>query len=79
LIASFEEFKHFDQEHYIVRRLHEHGADIYSGVTDPEIRKARIRAAIVNNRLEYAVVGKNLAGKTETWADLFKRVFNEQL
>jgi hypothetical protein len=78
LISSFEEFKNFDQEHYIVMRLHEHGVAIYTGVTDPEIRKQRIRAAIVNNRLESAVV-KNAAGKAETWSDLFQRVFNEQL
>ena len=62
-----------------MRRLHEHGAAIYAGVTDPEVRKQRIRAAIVNNNLDRAVVGKNLAGKTETWTDLFKRVFNEDL
>jgi hypothetical protein len=72
------DFAHFDQEHYIVMRLHEHGAAIYTGVTDQEIRKARIRAAIVNNRLECASV-KNAAGIAETWTDLFQRVFNEQL
>jgi hypothetical protein len=73
------DFQSFDAETYLVRRLKEHGHAIFTGVSDPEIRRERIRTAILDAGLDCTLVGKNLAGKTETYADLFGRIYAEPL
>jgi hypothetical protein len=73
------QFQSFDAEAYFVRRLKDHGHAVYLGVTDPDIRRERIRAAILAAKCEQTIMGKNPAGKVETYAQLFERHFNEPL
>jgi len=73
------EFSQFDAESYLARRLKEHGAPVFIGVTDTNIRKERLRKAIIDGKHDCTIVGRNLAGKAETYAQLFERIFNEPL
>lgn len=73
------DFAHHDAEAFIVRRLADHRVTVYICRTDPSVGKERIRAAIVNNGLEYAVVGKNTDGKVENYLQIFERFYGEPL
>lgn len=73
------DFTHFDAESFIVRRLKDHGREVFTGVSDPATRRERIRAAILEGGLEYAILGRNLAGKPETYAAAFERLYGEPL
>lgn len=73
------DFAHFDAEAYLARRLGEHGTRVFTGVTDAQIRKDRFRAAIIDGGHSCTIIGRNLAGKVETYAQLFERMFNEPL
>ena len=73
------QFKDFDAEAFIVRRLADHGRQVFTGVTDPAIRRERIRQAILDGKLEAAIIGKNAAGKAETYSQLFERLYGEPL
>lgn len=78
-LQSAFSFTDFDAEIYLTRRLRDHGAQIFEGDTTREARRERYRSAIVNHGLERVIVGHNKAGKCETYADLFERLFNEPL
>lgn len=66
-------------EGYIVRRLREHGAHIYA-VSDQFPLKERIRRAILDGKLELAIIGRNSATKKcETYAQCFERFYDEPL
>jgi hypothetical protein len=65
-------------ESYIVKRLRDHGAHIYA-VSDQFPLKERIRRAILDSKLDCIVIGRNLAGKVETYAQLFERLYGEPL
>lgn len=76
---SAMDFSQFDAETFLARRLGEHGARVFLGLTDQANRKDRFRAAINEHGLDAVIVGRNLAGKTETYEQLFQRIFNEPL
>lgn len=69
---------HVSQERWLERRLHEHRVP-FCWITDADARRERFRAAIIAGFVDQAIVGKNLAGKAETYAQLFERIFNEPL
>lgn len=73
------QFRGVDAEMFMAKRLKEHGANIFTGVTDSTERKERIRKAIIDCGLDVIVIGRNGAGKTETYADAFARFYNEPL
>ena len=72
-------FKVFDVEAFIVRRLGEHGSEVYAGITDRDTRRERIRAAIIDGKHEAAIIGKTPAGKAETYAACFERFYGQPL
>ena len=49
------------------------------GVTDKPKRRELLREAILRRCLNYQTAGRNPEGKTETWAELFERVFEQPL
>ena len=53
-------------------------AEVFSGVTDTETRKARMREAIRSRGLAEAICGKR-DGKVETFRAVFVRIYGEAL
>lgn len=72
-------FSEFDAEFWLARRCSELLAAVFTGDTVKELRKARIRRAILAGGLEHVVAGKGPSGKTETLSELFRRVYEEEL
>lgn len=72
-------FRDFDAEIYLTRRLKDHGALIFEGDTTAQARRERFRSAIINHGLDMTIVGRNAAGKCETYAALFERIFHDPL
>ncbi len=66
-------------ERWLIRRLGDHGRHIEDGVTDVAVRRERIRAAILEAGLEAVVAGRGSSGKPETYAQVFGRLYGEQL
>jgi hypothetical protein len=73
------DFRDMDAEMFIAKRLRDHGAKIFDGVTDATERKERIRKAIIDCGLEATIIGRSAAGKTETYSDAFSRFYKEPL
>lgn len=73
------DFKQFDVEMYFARRLADHGKRIFDGLADPAIRKDRIRAAILEARMDCTIIGRTPTGKPETYAASFERFYGEPL
>lgn len=71
--------KQLSDELWFVGRLRDHLAQIFTGDTDPDTRRERIRRAIVNAEIQTVILGKNAAGKPETYADAFQRLYGEPL
>lgn len=67
-----------DRELWLARRLREHGAAVFEGVTDRDTRRERVRAAILENGLASVVVGRR-EGKPCTYAEAFELVYGEPL
>jgi hypothetical protein len=72
-------FKDFDIEEFLVKRLAEHRRQISAGVTDPALRRERIRTAIIEAGLECVIVGRAPGGRPETYAQAFERYYREPL
>lgn len=51
---------------------------LFSGVCDDVVRKNRIRLEILRRGLDQTMAG-NRNGKSETWAQVFARVYQEPL
>ena len=64
-------------ERWIARRLLQ--PMMLQGVTTARERCERVRAGILARDLEHAVAGKGPHGVTETWGDLFRRLYGEPL
>ena len=64
-------------EMWLARRLGDFGA-VFSGVTDIETRKARMREAITDRHLADAICGKR-GEKVETFRAVYQRVYGEAL
>jgi hypothetical protein len=73
------EFKTFDTEMFFARRLKEHGKRCFEGITWPEVTKERIRAAIIESRVDCVIIGRAPNGKPETYAQSFERFYGEPL
>jgi hypothetical protein len=79
-VSSFHKFgAQFDAETFIASRLRDHGMGIFLGTTDSAVRKERTRQAIIAGKLDCTIVGRNTAGKAETYAALFERIYGEPL
>lgn len=72
-------------EEWLARRCDDFGrrvngvyAAVFSGVTDTETRKARMREAITERGLAEAICGKR-DGKVETFRAVFERIYGEAL
>lgn len=77
-------------EAWLRQRLTDHGAlenvpdlkhqvrDITAGVTTTATRAQRMRELIVRHHLEVVVAGRR-GGKTETYTELFERIYAEPL
>ena len=66
-------------EDFFVKQLRAKGAYIYP-VSDAFPIKERIRRAILDNKLDYAIIGRNSATKKcETYAECFARLYGEPL
>lgn len=76
---SCGEFKRLDAESWLIRRLGQHGSRIEEGVTDYELRKARIREAILGSRLSEVIIGRGADGKSQTYRQAYERFYNQRL
>lgn len=72
-------------EEWLARRCDDFGrrvngvyAAVFSGVTDTETRKARMREAITDRHLADAICGKR-GEKVETFRAVYQRVYGEAL
>ena len=66
------EFVEMDREAWIIAKLGIHGRRILDGLTNREMRKARIRTAIITAGLAHERV---VAQSPETWSQLFARFY----
>jgi hypothetical protein len=73
------QFSQFDAEAYFVRRLAEHGRTVFAGISDPDIRRERIRQAILDGKLDCAILGRRPDGKPETYQAAFERHYQQPL
>jgi hypothetical protein len=73
------QFKSFGVELFFARRLKEHGKHVFDGLTTSDITKDRIRAAIIEARVDCAIVGRAPNGKPETYSQSFARFYGEPL
>lgn len=73
------QFSTLDAELWLLGRLQQHLAQIFSGTTDPEIRKERVRRAIIVGELDAIILGKRAGGGSETYAQAFERLYGEPL
>lgn len=67
-----------EAEMWLTHRLGNFG-HVFEGVTDRELRKRRIREAIIEGKLDVAIAGKGANGKAETFAQVFERLYHERL
>lgn len=67
------------RELWLARRLREHGAAVFEGVTDRDTRRERARAAILAHGLAQVIVGRGRDRKPCTYAEAFVRVYGEPL
>lgn len=67
-----------EAEMWLTHRLGNFG-HVFEGVTDRELRKMRIREAILEGNLDVAIAGKGANGKAETFAQVFERLYHEPL
>jgi hypothetical protein len=52
---------------------------LFCWVSDAAERKQRFRRAIIDGFIDQAIIGRNLAGKAETYAEIFERIYREPL
>lgn len=67
-----------EQEAWLAKRLAQHGARVFTGDTNPQIRRDRVRGVIVAGGLAAVIVGQH-EDKPETYAQVFERVYGEKL
>jgi hypothetical protein len=66
-------FKDFDVEMFFAKRLREHRRPVFEGTTDPELRKQRVRAAIIAGGVDCTIIGRAPDGKPETYAQILEQ------
>lgn len=68
-----------DREAWLAKRLGDHGvAEIFAGLTDPAVRRERVREVILARGLECVIVGRH-EGKPCTYAEIFQVIFGVPL
>lgn len=67
-----------DAELWLIGRLRNHVAQIFTAETDPDTRRERLRRAIVNAELDDIIVGKH-DGKPENYAQVYERIYGVPL
>ncbi len=77
-MSSFLNLPKLDGELWLAKRLGEHGAGVFDGVTDHETRRERFRRAILEHAL-WPVIAGSRDGKCETYAAVFERLYGERL
>lgn len=75
---SAGDLRHDIGEMWLARRLGDFG-HIFSGVTDPALRKRRIREAIREGALEQGICGRGKGGQPETFSEVYQRLYGEPL
>jgi hypothetical protein len=76
---SQSSLKIFDAELWLLGRLQHHIVQVFTGTTDPEVRRERVRRAIILGELNQIVLGKRADGRAETYEDAFMRLYGEPL
>jgi len=76
---SRPDFDALDAETWLAKRLGQHGANVFDGVTDTASRRERVREAILEHGLTTVIVGKGKDGKTKTYAQAYEAVYGEKL
>lgn len=61
------------------RVLEQTNVDVYTGITDRDIRRERMRAAILEHGLAAVVLGKGAGGKPESYQQIFERLYSQPL
>lgn len=74
-LAKIPDVKH---EMWLATRLKAHGAEIFTGDTNPALRRDRFRKAIRDNLLGLVVVGQK-DGKPIDYAAAFESLYGEPL
>jgi hypothetical protein len=72
-------FKTLDAEMWLLGRLQQHIAQVFSGATDPDVRRERVRRAIILGELDQTILGKRAGGGAENYAQAFERLYGEPL
>ncbi len=73
-----EQFKPFDVDLWFVERLKVHGVNVFDGVTTFELRRQRIREAILQAGFGDVICAK-LNRKPVTYAQAFERAYGTPL
>jgi len=68
-----------DRELWLARRLRQHGAAVFDGVTDRDTRRERARAAILAHGLAQVIVGRDRDRRPVSYGEAFSRVYGEPL
>jgi hypothetical protein len=74
--SRLDQLRLFGLERWIGMRLHE---PIDAGDTTPEVRRERVREAIISRNAADENAGLGPDGKPETYAQLFFRAYGESL
>lgn len=77
--TSQTSFKQLGAETWLLGRLQMHIAQLFDERTDPEVRKERVRRAIIVGELDKVILGKRAGGGSENYADAFERLYGEPL
>lgn len=64
---------------YLAERLRQHGAAIFAGDTNTELRRERARVAIAEHGLSAVIVGRGPGGRPMTYSELFTAIWHEPL
>jgi hypothetical protein len=73
------QFKTIDAEMWLLGRLQHHLAQVFTGATDPDVRRERVRRAIILGELDSIILGKRAGGGSETYAQAFERLYGQPL
>lgn len=65
-------------ELWLANRLERHGVQVFAGDTTAEVRRERMRTAILEAGLE-AVIAGSRSSKPETYRDCFQRLYGVPL
>lgn len=79
IAGSEREFKIIGAETWLLGRLQMHIAQQFTGETDPDVRKERVRRAIIVGELDKVILGNRAGGGSENYADAFERLYGEPL